>query len=80
MLQELMTELKIPPAETLMVGDTEYDMAMARGAGAGPVAVSYGVHALERLLRHEPLACLHAIDEFGPWLAEHRTRTQANPG
>jgi phosphoglycolate phosphatase len=74
MLEELMAELRVPPGETLMVGDTEYDMAMARSAGAGPVAVSYGVHELERLLRHEPLACLHAIDEFGPWLAEQRSR------
>jgi phosphoglycolate phosphatase len=72
MLQELMRELGRSPEETLMVGDTEYDMEMARNAAAGPVAVSYGVHALERLLRHEPLGCIHRIDEFGPWLAQHR--------
>lgn len=74
MLQELMTELKTAPGETLMVGDTEYDMAMACSAGAGPIAVSYGVHAPERLLRYEPLACLDAIDEFRPWLVEHRSQ------
>ena len=72
MLRELMDELGADPAETLMVGDTEYDMEMARSAGAGPVAVSYGVHATERLLRHEPLACLDAITEFAPWLSGHR--------
>lgn len=74
MLQELMTELKTAPGETLMVGDTEYDMAMACSAGAGPIAVSYGVHAPERLLRYEPLACLDAIGEFRPWLVEHRSQ------
>lgn len=74
MLQELMDELGISPAETLMVGDTEYDMAMARSAGAGPVAVSYGVHAPERLLRHGPLACLDSIGAFRPWLRDHRAR------
>jgi phosphoglycolate phosphatase len=80
MLRELMTELKTTPGETLMVGDTEYDMEMASSAGAGPVAVSYGVHAPERLLRHEPLACLNAISEFGPWLAKHRGHDlESNP-
>ncbi len=72
MLQELMQQLDIPPQETLMVGDTEYDMEMARNAGAGPVAVSYGVHALERLLRHEPLGCIDSLAEFTPWLARYR--------
>jgi phosphoglycolate phosphatase len=80
MLRELMAELDIPPGETLMVGDTEYDMAMARNAGAGPVAVSYGVHALERLQRHEPLACLDAIDELGPWLVGHRAGNRVKLG
>ena len=74
MLHELMAELDIPPGETLMVGDTEYDMAMARSAGVGPVAVSYGVHEPERLLRHRPLTCLDAIGDFGGWLAAYRNR------
>lgn len=74
MLRELMDELDIPPEETLMVGDTEYDMEMARSAGAGPVAVSYGVHAPERLLRHDPLACLDSLCDFRPWLTGYRDR------
>jgi phosphoglycolate phosphatase len=35
----------------VVVGDTEYDMAMARAAGARAVGVDWGYHATERLLR-----------------------------
>ena len=35
----------------VVVGDTEYDMAMARAAGARAVGVEWGYHPTERLLR-----------------------------
>jgi phosphoglycolate phosphatase len=35
----------------VMVGDTEYDMAMARAAGVRAVGVSWGYHSQQRLLR-----------------------------
>ncbi|MEH6616407.1 MAG: HAD-IIIA family hydrolase [Porticoccus sp.] len=61
MLNELLQEFKLPPEEALMVGDTEFDMAMAVNAGMPKVAVSYGAHSSDRLLKYQPLACL---DEF----------------
>lgn len=70
MLEQIMTELSIAPEQTLMIGDTEYDMEMARNARAHPVAVSYGVHEWERLQRHAPLTCLDQITELSDWLAE----------
>jgi len=70
MLEQIMTELRIAPEQTLMIGDTEYDMEMARNAQAHPVAVSYGVHEWERLQRHAPLTCLDRITELSDWLAE----------
>jgi phosphoglycolate phosphatase len=77
MLHELMVELDAAPEQTLMVGDTEYDMQMARNAGTGALAVSYGVHALGRLLRHEPLGHIHDITEFEPWLSAQEKRAAA---
>ena len=71
MLEEILRELQIEPAQALMIGDTEYDMHMARQAGVYPVAVSYGVHDRQRLLQHEPLVCLDNISELIDWLAEH---------
>lgn len=70
MLEQIMGELRCMPAQTIMIGDTEYDMEMARNAQAHAVAVSYGVHEWPRLQRHEPLTCLDHITELGDWLAE----------
>lgn len=68
MLLELMEELGASPAETLMVGDTEYDMQMAVNAGVAALAVSFGVHAPDRLLAHGPLACLASLGAIPDWL------------
>ncbi len=64
MLQELMRSLKRTPSETLMIGDSEYDLGMAVNAGVASVAVSYGVHDCQRLLQHKPLGCIHYINEL----------------
>jgi phosphoglycolate phosphatase len=69
MLEEVMAVLGAGPAETLMIGDTEYDMQMARNAGVPALAVSYGVHHPGRLLAEGALACLDRIDELPAWLA-----------
>ncbi len=71
MLHEVMDELGAEPGETLMIGDTEYDMLMARNASTGALAVSYGVHTLERLLKCTPLGCIHDIKELEIWLGEY---------
>ncbi len=70
MLEELMGQLQVRPDDTLMVGDTEYDLQMALNAGTSAIAVCYGVHGRERLLEFAPLACLDAISELKDWLAE----------
>jgi phosphoglycolate phosphatase len=68
MLHQLMRELGVEPSATLMIGDTEYDLQMARNAGVSALAVGYGVHEPNRLARHGPLACLGEIQELLPWL------------
>lgn len=68
MLLELMDQLGVHSARTLMVGDTEYDLQMAANAGAWSLAVCYGVHSAERLLACGPLACLRSLVEIPDWL------------
>lgn len=70
MLLDIMAKLNVLPAETLMVGDTEYDMEMATNAGAAKIAVRTGVHSEERLNRHAPLVCLERIIDMPLWLAD----------
>jgi phosphoglycolate phosphatase len=75
MLLQLMDELGTMPGETLMIGDTEYDMEMASNAGTASLAVSCGVHEVERLLQHGPEACLQAVSEMVGWLDGGRCQT-----
>ena len=74
MLHEIMQALDVPGTRTAMIGDTEYDMAMARNANTHPVAVSYGVHEWERLQPHAPVVCLERFTDINDWLAELRLR------
>jgi phosphoglycolate phosphatase len=62
MLLDLMSALGAGPGTTLMVGDTEWDLEMARRAEVPAVAVSYGAHPAERLHPYAPLACIDAIE------------------
>jgi phosphoglycolate phosphatase len=68
MLLELMDQLGARPRETLMVGDTEYDLLMAQNAGACGLAVGYGTQDPDRLLKHRPLACIEDLRELRKWL------------
>lgn len=70
MLQQLIGQARVDPGATLMIGDTEYDMEMARSAGAHAMAATYGVHARERLARHQPVAYMDAIGELIQWLEQ----------
>jgi phosphoglycolate phosphatase len=72
MLLQIMDVLGAEPQETLMVGDTEYDMQLAKNAGTAALAVSYGVHELERLLKHEPLGHLDRIGDLPQWMDTYR--------
>jgi phosphoglycolate phosphatase len=77
MLEELMDELGAEPDETLMIGDTEYDMQMAVNARTHSLAVSYGVHEKPRLLKHGPLHCLDDIGELSGWLEQYHSQAAA---
>ena len=68
MLEDIMDALGVQPNETLMIGDTEYDIQMAKNAGAQAMAVSYGVHERERLMSFQPLDCLDSIADVAGWL------------
>ncbi len=70
MLQEIMDSLGVETNDTLMIGDTEYDLQMANNAGVPSLAVSYGVHDLARLLNCKPLDCVDDIPALRNWLQE----------
>ena len=61
MILRAMSEAGAEPATTLMVGDTTYDIEMARNAKVGAVGVGWGYHEAERLVQ----AGAHAVVETG---------------
>ncbi|PMR67862.1 HAD-IA family hydrolase [Halomonas heilongjiangensis] len=68
MLEELLAELGVDVGEAVMVGDTEYDLEMARALGMDRVAVTYGVHAPARLAASRPVFTAEAAPELFDWL------------
>lgn len=68
MLDELMAEFAVVPERVVMIGDTSHDLLMAGNAGVDALAVCYGAHPKDHLLEHEPLACLHSVEELAQWL------------
>lgn len=49
MIEAAMAEAGATPATTIMVGDTSYDMLMAKAAGVPAIGVAWGYHAPEEL-------------------------------
>lgn len=50
MLEQAMAEAGAAPSGTVMIGDTAFDMAMARSAGARALGVAWGYHEPAELL------------------------------
>jgi phosphoglycolate phosphatase len=68
MLLDILDELGVDRSEALMVGDTTFDLEMAKNAGVAAVAVLSGSHDRETLLACGPVACLEAATELPAWL------------
>jgi phosphoglycolate phosphatase len=64
MLFELLDEFSLTASEAIMVGDTVYDLEMANNIKMDSIAVSYGVHEVERLLEQEPIMICDTIEQL----------------
>ncbi len=61
MLDRAMSDTGIEPELTVMIGDTTYDMEMARNAGTKSIGVSWGYHPSDEL---ESAGAHVVVDEF----------------
>jgi len=68
MLEDILLRAATEPARALMIGDTEYDMAMAAAAGVDGVGVACGVHDRARLRRAGALDVLDTVEQLPAWL------------
>lgn len=71
MLDELMDNLVVLPERTLMIGDTSYDLQMAKNAGVSAVGVTYGAQPAEHWQHLDPIAQFDAFSDLCQWLLEH---------
>jgi len=68
MLEELMEHLGVEKHQTLMIGDTEFDLQMAHNAGADSLGISHGAHAIETLQACQPKAIVDDLHQVEHWL------------
>jgi phosphoglycolate phosphatase len=76
MLERAMAETGFDAADTVMIGDTTYDIQMARSARAAAVAVSWGYHPTSELRAAGAHMVVETFNELSQGLCELRWRTQ----
>ncbi|HEY0974281.1 MAG TPA: HAD-IA family hydrolase [Solimonas sp.] len=72
MLRELLMDEGLAPEQALMIGDTEYDAAMAHAIGMPALGVACGVHAPQRMRDAGAAAVIDAVRDLPDWLLQGR--------
>jgi phosphoglycolate phosphatase len=68
MVLAAMRETGASPEDTVVVGDTVFDLEMARAAGAGAIGVTWGYHPASALRAAGAAAMIETFDELVPAL------------
>ena len=71
MLHEILDELNFSAAQTLMIGDSEHDLKMAKNANMKCIGITHGVHDAATLNKYSPLTCLTDITELSAYLNQN---------
>lgn len=58
MIEQAMAAVGVSPRDTVMIGDTTYDIDMAHAAGVAAIGVSWGYHPPDALARLKPRAMI----------------------
>jgi len=69
MVLQAMQDVGCGAADTVVVGDTAFDMEMARAAGATALGVSWGYHSADTLSAAGARTILHTFEALDPALA-----------
>jgi len=71
MLLKLMEFTSVPPARTLMIGDTTHDIELAHNAGVDVLAVSYGAHPRATLETLAVQGIFDSVAELSAWMQKN---------
>jgi phosphoglycolate phosphatase len=64
MLLSILAELNISSHEAIMIGDTSYDLKMAKNAGIDSIGVTFGVHNKQTLEKYSPKIIIDSLSEL----------------
>lgn len=80
MLEEILLDRAVPATRSVMIGDTTYDLEMARRAGMPGIGVSGGAHDDALLAECRPLHILRKINELPAILDQLAQRGRQGQG
>lgn len=64
MLEYLLTHFNVAASEAVMIGDTNFDLEMAKNANVDSIGVTFGVHPEEILSQYNPVKIVHNVAEL----------------
>lgn len=70
MLEQILAHCAVRPEQALMIGDSSFDLQMARNAGMPSVAVSYGAQSIDALRAYEPRLAIDHFSQLRAWLSQ----------
>jgi phosphoglycolate phosphatase len=68
MVNEILDTFMVEPSRALMIGDSSYDLEMAKNAMIDSVGVSYGAQPESQLKEHHPLVIVDNSYDLFVWL------------
>jgi phosphoglycolate phosphatase len=70
MLEQILAHCNLSAERALMIGDSAFDLQMARNAGMPCVAVGYGAIELPALMAYEPVLAIECFTQLTAWLRQ----------
>lgn len=64
MLEQILAHTGYAAQQTVMIGDSRYDLQMAKNAGMPAIGVTWGVHDQRQLFAEQPIAIMDTIEEL----------------
>ena len=70
MILQALDELDVAREDAVMIGDSSYDMAMARAAGIAAIGVAWGFQPVGALVEAGAHRLVHSFAELEPVLSD----------
>src|SRR5262249_42877109 len=66
--------LKVPSKDVVVIGDSSFDLDMARNAGVDAIGVTTGIHTKELLQKSSPRHIVSGLHEVAPIILNGRAK------